>query len=233
MDYGSMLGDSLDYTRDLLWGKWKRWILLILSTIIFPFLLGYIMEIYRGKRDPELENWGRLFIDGLKYLVASLIYALPSILIMLVFGGIALLDAIARAAASGSPDPFAESPELLAPALVAFGIGMILAILVGLVIAILSVIGLVRMARTERFGEAFNFSAILATIRSIGWGNYIVALIVIWVVSIVLGIALSALAGIPFIGWILWLFLTPAVIIFESRYITLIYDSAAHPPRPA
>ncbi|MDI6719318.1 MAG: DUF4013 domain-containing protein [Methanomicrobiales archaeon] len=233
MDYGSMLGDSLDYTRDLLWGKWKRWILLIPCTIIFPLLLGYIMEIYRGKQDPELEGWGRLFIDGLKYFVASLIYALPAILIMLVFGGIALLDAIARSAASGSPDPLAGNPQVLAPALFAFGIGIILAILVGLAIALLSIIGLVRMARTDRFGEAFNFGAILDHIARIGWSQYIVALIVIWVVSIVLGAALSALAGIPFIGWIFWLFLTPAVVIFESRYIALVYDSGTRPHQPA
>uniref|UniRef100_UPI00272EB6AC DUF4013 domain-containing protein n=1 Tax=Methanoculleus sp. TaxID=90427 RepID=UPI00272EB6AC len=67
MDYGNMLSDSFGYTKDAVWGKWVQWILLVISTIIFPVIMGYMVRIYSGvKPAPELEGWVGLFIDGLK-----------------------------------------------------------------------------------------------------------------------------------------------------------------------
>jgi hypothetical protein len=80
-----------------------------------------------------------------------------------------------------------------------------------------------------RMGEAFNFSAILDQIGKIGWGSYILALIVMFIVVGVIAIILSI---IPFIGWLLALIAAPALAIFSARYICLIYDSAV-PPAPA
>ena len=51
-----MLGDSIEYAKDAVWGKWVRWILLVISTIIFPLILGYMMEVYRGKKPATGEN---------------------------------------------------------------------------------------------------------------------------------------------------------------------------------
>ena len=59
MDIGKTLNDSLEYAKDAVWGKWVRWLLLIISSIIFPLMLGYELEMYRGKKPaPEPENWG-------------------------------------------------------------------------------------------------------------------------------------------------------------------------------
>ncbi|MEM0316329.1 MAG: DUF4013 domain-containing protein, partial [Archaeoglobaceae archaeon] len=70
MNYAQMFEDSFEYVKDALWGKWIKWLLLIVCIIIFPLFFGYVMEILRGKKpSPELETWGKLFIDGLKFLV--------------------------------------------------------------------------------------------------------------------------------------------------------------------
>ena len=94
MDSGLMLNESYEYVKEALWEKWGKWILLIISAIIFPLLLGYTMEVMRGKKPaPPLENWWRLFVDGLKLFVTGIIYALPVILlaIVLIGGSILLL----------------------------------------------------------------------------------------------------------------------------------------------
>jgi hypothetical protein len=224
MEYGSMIGNSIEYAKDAVWGKWTRWILLVVSTIIFPLILGYIMEIYRGATPaPEMDQWGKKFIDGLKFFVAALIYAIPVIIVIILFIGIAVLAFMPFSSTMGYAP---MNPALIAGAIAGLIVGIILAIIVGIIITLFSTIGLVRMAREDHFGEAFNFGAILATIRRIGWGNYIVALIVLWVISLVLGLILSAIAAIPFIGWLIWLFLFPLLLIFESRYICQIYDAA-------
>lgn len=222
-----MLGDSLVFAKDALWGKWKRWILLIISTVIFPLIMGYVMEIWRGRTPaPDPEHWGKMFIDGLKLLVAGIIYAIPVILIILAFGGFAFFSAIQSAAMAGDPNYFATHMDTLLPLIGTFLIGLCIAVIVGIVLALFYTIGFVRMARTDRFGEAFNWSAILATIRKIGWGSYILSLIILVIVAWIIGFILNLFMAIPFIGWIIWLVLLPFLILFEARYICMVYDSS-------
>ena len=79
-----MLDDSFAYAKEGVWGKWTRWILLIVSMIIFPLILGYMVRIYRGEKPaPELEDWWTLFIDGLKLLVVQIVYLAPVILLII------------------------------------------------------------------------------------------------------------------------------------------------------
>lgn len=47
IDFSRMLGDSFEYTREALWERWNRWVILIISIIIFPLILGYLMQILR------------------------------------------------------------------------------------------------------------------------------------------------------------------------------------------
>ncbi len=225
MEYGKMLGDAFEYAREAVWGKWTKWLLLIVSTIIFPLLFGYIMEVYRGtKPAPELEHWGKLFIDGLKLILAWLIYMIPVIVIVLLFGGWALFSAVQQVTMSGNPDYFSSNPELIMPLIGTFLVGMFIACILAIIIAIIGYIGIMRMARKERFGEAFNFSAIFETIRKIGWGSYILALIVLAVIMMVVGFILAIIMAIPYIGWLIYLVLIPPVSIFSARYFAQVYD---------
>ena len=226
MEYGTMLGDSFEYAKEAVWGKWMKWILLVISSIIFPLILGYVMEIYRGpKPAPELKNWGRLFIDGLKYLVAWIIYMIPVIVVIMVFGGFAFFSVAEQAAMSGDPDFFINNIDELMPLVGTFFLGLFIAVILGIIISLFAYIGVIRMARTDRFGEAFNFSGILETIRGIGWGNYILALIVLFVVMVVLAIILAIIGSIPFIGWIIYLFLIPLLTLFQARYMVQVYEA--------
>ena len=75
-------------------------------------------------------------------------------------------------------------------------------------------------------GEAFNFKEISATIGKIGWGPYIIALIVMIVVVIVIEIILSIIGMIPILGMIINLVFIAPVMIFQSRYLCQVYDSA-------
>lgn len=226
-----MLGDSLGYAKDGLVGHWKRWILLIIATIIFPLMMGYTMEIWRGKAPaPEPAQWGKLFIDGLKLLVAAIIYAIPVILIIFIFGGFAFFSAIQEAAMSGDPEFFTNNMEVLMPLVAAFMVGVLIALIVAFILMLFSTIGFVRMARTERFGEAFNFGAIIETIRKIGWGSYILALIIFFIVAGIIWFVINLFNMIPFIGWLITLILLPFLIIFEARYITRIYEASGAAP---
>jgi hypothetical protein len=224
MDYGNMLSGSIDYAIEAVWKRWSRWILLVVSLIIFPLILGYVMEIYRGQEPaPELRQYGRLFIDGLKLFAAWIVFMLPVIAVIVLTGGLAIIAAMGTAGAGGLDEIF-RYPDLFLPILAGFFAGMFIAIVLAILISLIATIGVIRMARTDRFAEAFNFGKILATIRNIGWGRYIIALIILFLVMLVFSAVLTLIVAIPYIGLIVYFFLLPPLTVFEARYLTRVYE---------
>ncbi len=216
MDYGNMVGESFEYAKEAVVGKWNKWLMLIIATILLGLpLMGYSMKILRGEKPaPEVEDWGTLFIDGIKYLIVSLIYAIPLIIVWVL-----VLGASAVAIMSG------DSTAMMG-AFAAMGIGLLIMLVLGIIIAVFEVIGIVRFARTGSIGEAFNFSAILATIERIGWVPYLIALVVLIVVGIIFAIIVAIIQVIPILGMIIYLCLIAPWALFIARYVCQIYDSA-------
>lgn len=226
MEFGKMLGDSYEYTKNGLFGQWGRWLLLFISMIIFPLWGGYQWKIYKGESEmPPLKGWIEMFINGIKLILVSIAYFIIPFIISMVLGGAGAL------ADGGSGTASAASI-----------VGAIISIIVYFLFSLIAMMALIRFARTNSFGEAFNISAINAHIGKIGWLNYILALLILWIVLIVailifviaMTIISIALALIPVVGWLLALILIvivailigPFIGVFEARYLTLIYDSA-------
>ncbi len=215
MGIGENLSESFEYTKEALIGKWVRWILLIIISIIpiVQFITyGYTLRVMRGiKPAPELEDYVQLFIDGLLYFIIAVIWMIPAIII----GGI-LIGGSLIALMSGSD-------ALGMAGLAGMGFGLLVTFIVAILCGLFSTIGIVRFARMEKFGEAFAFGAIKDKIGEIGWGNYIIALIVM---GIVVSVIYFVLMIIPIIGWLLMFIALPFLAIFSARYICNLYDSA-------
>lgn len=208
-----MVGESFAYAKDAVIGKWMQWVLLLIATILLCIpLLGYSLKVLRGEKPaPEVTGWGTLIIDGIKYFIVSLIWAIPCLIIFVLFlgtlvGAMATMDTAAVMAFAGG-------------AIVTFIVFIIVAIITGL----FATIGVIRFARSGSMGEAFNFGAILETIGKIGWVNYIIALII---AGIIIGIVEAICMIIPYIGQILLFILLPVLMIFQSRYLCQLYDAA-------
>ena len=216
MDYGNMVGDSFEYAKEAVVGKWNQWVMLIIATILLGLpLMGYVLKVLRGEKPaPEVEDWGTLFIDGIKFLIVYIIWMIPimivwAILIGVGFAGAMTGDETAAMAAVGT-----------------MMVGMLVVFVLAVIIGLFAMIGAVRFARTGSIGEAFNFSAILATISKIGWVPYIIAIVVLGVCGIVFGIVVGILMVIPIIGWLIYLCLISPWAIFVARYVCQLYDSA-------
>lgn len=100
-------------------------------------------------------------------------------------------------------------------------------LVVAIITGLLAKIGIIRFARTGSMGEAFNFGAILETIGKIGWLNYIVALIILFIVMLVVGCVVGIFFLVSILlGYIVELIIAAPVVLFISRYYCLLYDSA-------
>ena len=199
----------------------------LLAVILSAFYTGYTLKILRGEKPlPAVTGFSTLFVDGIKYLVIQLIYMIPALVVIGITVVPALL-AMIPAAMAGE-----KNPALLGP-LVTMMAGILISMIVAFILGLFAIIGVIRFARTGVMGEAFNFSEILATIRKIGWGTYILALIIMAVIVVAVSIVIGL---IPIVGGILQFILTPFIGVAYMRYICLLYDSAsppAVPPPPA
>jgi hypothetical protein len=215
MDFGNMLGDSFAYAKDAIVGKWMQWLLLVIATILLCLpLLGYTLKVYRGEKPaPEVTEWGTLFIDGIKYLIVGLIYAIPFLIVFFVTIGAGIIA-------------LASNPASVMGAIGGMLFGLIVLVIIGILTMIFSTIGIIRFARTGSMGEAFNFKEISATIAKIGWVSYIIALVVLMVVMVVIEIIISILGMIPVLGIIINIVLIAPVMLFEARYLCQVYDAA-------
>ncbi|MEI8331400.1 MAG: DUF4013 domain-containing protein [Methanomicrobiales archaeon] len=216
MDYGSTVKESFEYAKDAVVGKWNKWVMLIIATILLGIpLMGYSMKIFRGEKPaPEVEDWGTLFVDGIKYLIVSLIYAIPLIIVWFIVLGASFVGMM-----SGD----------LTAMMAAFGtlsLGLSILLILAIIVALFEMIGIVRFARSGSIGEAFNFGEILATIGKIGWVSYIIAIIVLSIVGFIFAIIVDILMMIPILGFILSLCLIAPYVIFISRYVCQLYDAA-------
>jgi hypothetical protein len=216
VDSGKIIEDSFVYAKEGLVGKWDGWILLIFSGIIFPLYLGYVIRIYRGANpSPRLDNWGNMFIDGIKLFIIGLIYAIPVLILSFVL--------------FGSEDMIRSSvnPSTIGGLIIAVLMGAIILIIVAIMTCLIVMTAGVRFARTDNIGEAFNFGVIFTHIGKIGWMTYIIALLMVLIALVNIAIiCLVTNMVIPYIGIILFLILLPFLCLFTPRYITLLYESS-------
>jgi hypothetical protein len=215
MDYGNMVGESFEYAKEAVVGKWNKWVMLVIATILLGLpLMGYVMKILRGEKPaPEVEDWGTLFIDGIKYLIVGVIYMIPVYLVL----GILMLVGFGAAMTGDETAAMAGIGVML--------VGLLVVFVLAIIIALFAMIGVVRFARTGSIGEAFNFSAILATINKIGWVPYIIAIIVLAVCAVIFGIVVGILMLIPILGFLIYLCMISPWAIFVARYVCQLYDS--------
>jgi hypothetical protein len=227
MEFEKILGDSFAYTKAAIAGKWMQWLLLVIATILLCLpLLGYMLKIYRGEKPaPEVSGWGTLFVDGIKYAIVTLVWAIPLLILFFILIGAAVLpfSSITSVSESG----IQASPGNPALILGALGVYLVVVIIVGLLTAFFSTIGIIRFARTGSMDEAFNFREISATIRKIGWGTYIISLVVLFVTLIVIEIVITILGMIPVLGVIIQIVFIAPVMIFEARYLCQVYDATS------
>ncbi len=211
MNIGSNLSSSFGYAKDGLVGHWVRWILLLISCIIFPLILGYQLRIMRGEDPaPEADNWLKMLVDGILYIIIGIIYAIPMIIIAMITMGPGVFMLM-------------SDPSAVAAGMGTLAVGIIILIIVAIIISLFETIAIVNFARKESFGAAFAFGDILAKIKEIGWFSLFIQILVY---GIIIAIIQAVLGLIPILGMIILLILSPLFAMWYAKYVCNIYDNA-------
>ncbi len=220
MDIGDVIGDAVRYPSQ----DWKNVIILgiisILSFLIIPAFIvgGYFFRIIKatiaGSDElPEFDDWGEMFIDGLKLIIVGIIYAIP----------IFIISAILGLGQSAVMNMTTFSSVAI------FGIiaGSMVQLIVGIIIGLVAYIAVAHMAYYDGdLGAAFRFSEILDVMSRIGWADYIIWYIVMVILGLVVGVVSVILIFPLFIGLVVVpLIVVPFWIMLFARSLALAYSS--------
>jgi hypothetical protein len=260
MNFGELFKESIAYSQETFQGHWTRWLIFVLLALpmaLFPFVFdmtkitdgttihwelvpwgqvaavlvtgfilylfisGYTVRIYRGvKPAPDFDDWGNLFVDGLKLTIVTLIWVLPLAIVLLFVLGLSFASLSAMGA--GSMGLF-------------FGLlllGLLIELAIFVIVVIFSPMGVVRFARTGSIREGLRVSKIAEHIGTIGWGQYIIALVILFVAMIIFAFLSMLLSLIPVIGWLIRLVITPLFTVFFARYYTILYEQGGQQTVP-
>ncbi len=177
--------------------------LFILGTIVTIFasifIYGFMMRVYRGG-ELALNNWGKMFVEGILALIILFIYMIP----YTVVSTITVLG------------PMDNMAYLIIVAIIIPTILLIISMMVGMM-------GVIKFAKEESFGAAFHFNELFSIIARIGWLRYLGYMILI---SLIVSVAELVLLCIPFAGSVLLVAAMPFIVIVTSRFFANLYDSA-------
>ena len=226
----NIIGSAFSYTKEGLLGSFTKWILLIVIAIIqaitfciIPLLNGYIVRIYSGEKTlPEINSWGKLFVDGWKYNIIVILYMIPAIIVAVVLGFFTLLSA-SEVMAIGTSGSTAGIIGLITGIITVLFILLIVMVIISLFL----MMALVRLGKTGRIGESFNFGALNKQISNgVGWLGYIGYVILLWILGLILMIIIAAvnILILP-LGILIMIFILPAWAVFAAKYMTNIYDA--------
>jgi hypothetical protein len=194
----------------------KVFILYVGCFLIIPGLmaLGYSLRVIQSTivgldELPDFDDSGKLISDGLNYVGASIIYGIPSyiIILIIIFSGI---------------HDFSTNLLFI----------MVFAI-VGFVINIVFLLALANMAFEDKFRAVFDFKKVFSIIKKIGLGTYLSYLVVYTIIVQVLSLVITftntyLIAVIGFIGGfalylLIYFLFNTFMILFGGRFRGLIY----------
>ena len=162
MNFGEVFVDSLRYPFTNMKRFISLFILFFASFLIIPALIayGYMLRIIeyslKGENKlPDFDHKVELLGEGINFLVVSLVYGIPSLLLAFILLKQFSLNAISVNLTVTNP------------------IYMIISFILGFLISLFFTIGIVNMVYEKNIRAAFNFKRIFQIIKMIGWKKYV------------------------------------------------------------
>ena len=203
-----MLSDALHYPLDS--DDWLRTILIggllsVLSVLVLPIplLQGYYVRVLRGTTrgdatPPAFDEWGDLFVDGLKLIGVNIAVSLVVVVAMFVVG---IVTGFGSAIGSGAGPVVGTGSNGGLSGLGGLG-GLLTVVAFFAFVAFALLLGYVapamfaNFAREDSMAAAFDVSTVLAAATT---ADYLIAWVLAVVVALVLG-TIASLLGIVVVG---------------------------------
>lgn len=194
VDYGWSFSRAVEDWKKILIGA-VIGLIPIVNLIYAGYLLRVAKTAHGKKKLPEWDQWVDDFVNGLKVLVVGIVYAIPLIIVAVIFVKSLLAGAVSTMMEMASEGGTSNLSDVSGLFDVGFT-GVLVIFVLGLLIALLQPAAVLRMAfHGNSLGEAFKFGEVF---RRVFTGEYIVTWIIVVIVTWIIGLIGSMLGG--FIG---------------------------------
>ena len=215
-----------------------RMIFAILTFFVALLLMGVNLSIIKatidGQNNIPIIDPVKNLIDGLKNLVVNAVYyIIPAILVFIIsiIAGVysnteKFILALNTTDTANAASMLSTVPADITNALfISVAIVAILAFVLFVFFALLNIIAQARLAETENILEAIDIRHVIQKISSIGWGNYILFIILLLILIFVLGLVSGIVTLIPYVGEIISsVVIESYLLIVIARSVGLIYN---------
>lgn len=215
----------------------------ILSLIVSILLMGYGLSVIKCAIDLEDEipafDWVANFVDGIKYIVVSIVYFIIPAIIVAIIGILTASGPLSAIFTESNIEKFAAingtvtqadilsiAPESVWTSLfTAIAVTAIIAIILFIIFAIFEYIAICRLAKYDSLGEAFRVGEIYSDIREIGILKIIAYLIIAIIISSIAGMIFAFVTAIPYVGVIIAALVGYSfILLFNNRALGLLYS---------
>ncbi|MCE7700264.1 MAG: DUF4013 domain-containing protein, partial [Methanobacterium paludis] len=215
----------LVYTLLTLFGRWAAkysplylTLMMMIGLVVLVFCVGYYLRATRvsimGENElPELNNWKSMFKDGIRVLLAGLIYYLIPVILIFAIAVSVAIKAIYK------QNPFSLLTVML----------IVVVAIIYLILTFLFVMAQANMAYKGKLEDAFSLGEIINIIKEIGALRYIFLAIIVMLVVGIIVIATFLVNKIPIVGIIISaIFISSYSQMFRARAYALIYREALY-----
>lgn len=205
----------------------------ILFLFLFPYVPGYFYRSMQNREIRKLDDLFGLFFSGWKVNALVLYYAIPLVVIFLLYAILfTYMNGALNFVLNGDLSGIAAAVDYLSLA-----VYLILEFATAVFLALFACIGLVHLARTGSLRKAVNMGTIAGIIKRIGWYDYILCIVIITIILLAVAVIFLGLASIfgytavaNTVCFCLLLFVAIPTGIFVTRYLANIYDTAFTEP---
>ncbi|HJK50412.1 MAG TPA: DUF4013 domain-containing protein [Methanocorpusculum sp.] len=230
-----LVGPDFGFTQEVLSGLLQFLALLIgISCIFFvPLMQGYCYRLFRSDDTmPDTGNLWVLFFNGWRINITVLIYAIPlmliSIIYMLVFMYLFPDTGMYSTADVLDMEGMMYVGTVFSYAAIQF--------VTTLVVLLFAFIGVTHLCRTGSIREAVSLRTITGIISRIGWYDYILSLVVMSILYLMVTFVVVSLSQlfsnnlvIMTVLYVLYIFVLVPITVFFIKYLSEVYDTAFLP----
>lgn len=230
-----LVGPEFGFTREVLSGLLQFLALLIGFACVFfvPLMQGYCYRLFRsGDAMPDTGNLWGLFFNGWRINITVLIYAIPlivvSVIYLLVFMYLFPNTGMYSGAGFFDTEGMIYVATVFSYAAVQF--------ITTLLILLFAFIGITHLCRTGSIREAVSLKVVWGIISKIGWYDYILSLVVMSILYLMVTFVVVSFSQmfannlvVMAVLYILYIFALVPITVFFIKYLSEVYDTAFLP----
>ncbi len=165
---------------------------------LLPLIIGYGARLFRRAMDncfdlPEWDDWGEMFMDGLRTWGAALVYSAPLVLFILCLSSVWFIFPLLMIFLEESGVSEEIGATLAMGIMIPSMLIMLITIPLSLVTVFPAMVGWARAAHQRSFQAGIQVREVLAILRS-NPGDFILAMIILYGAMMLLGMVFNVLA---------------------------------------